>query len=401
MTDNINARELFLKVMGFESAGRTLNWEFAYWGGTLLRWYKEGLPKISGLPKDIKYGEGIRGPGSAVGSPNWGGEMSTWDHDVANYFRFDEGFRLLPYNSWVFPLFEKKIINEDDRFTELWDTDGIKKRVAKDDSCMPFWLEYPVKNYNDWERIKEERFNLNSIDERWIASKDDFVKETKNRTFPLLIFDPPVGFFGSLRELIGDERLFMLYYDEPGLLKDMLEHLCNFWLAIAEELTSHIDFDMASFWEDMSGKQGSLIAPKTFREFMTPYYKKLIDFLKLKGLKYFLIDTDGKVDELTPLFLEVGINVMLPFEQQAGNNLIELRKKYPELRMMGGFDKNTLYKGKEFIDKELEKMPYLISKGGYIPFADHDIPPNSSWENFKYYRNKLQNIIFSTKILTR
>jgi len=121
----------------------------------------------------------------------------------------------------------------------------------------------------------------------------------------------------------------------------------------------------------------------------------LINFLKSKGIKYFLVDTDGKVDGLIPLFLEAGINVMIPFEQQAGNNLIEFRKNYPELRMMGGFDKNTLYKGKEYINKELEKMPYLISKGGYIPYSDHDVPPNSSWENFKYYRNKLQDIIFN------
>ena len=77
----------------------------------------------------------------------------------------------------------------------------------------------------------------------------------------------------------------------------------------------------------------------------------------------------------------------------------EFRKKYPDLRIFGGFDKNALYKGKEFIDKELEKMPYLIKKGGFIPFADHDIPPNSPWENFKYYRNRLNDIVNSTKVL--
>jgi uroporphyrinogen-III decarboxylase len=195
------------------------------------------------------------------------------------------------------------------------------------------------------------------------------------------------------------KNLFIYFYDEPNLIKDILSHLCELWISIAEELTSKIEFDIAVFWEDMSGKQGSLISPVTFREFMSPLYKKLIVFLKSKKIKYFNVDSDGYVGQLIPLFLEAGINSMYPFEQQAGNDLIEIRKKFPDLRMLGGFDKNSLYKGKEYIDKELEKMAFLIRQGGYIPYADHLIPPNCSWENFKYYREKLRKIIDSTKVL--
>ena len=53
---------------------------------------------------------------------------------------------------------------------------------------------------------------------------------------------------------------------------------------------------------------------------------------------------------------------------------------------------------KDAIDKELEKTKYLISSGGYIPYGDHCIPPNVSWDNFKYYREKLNKIIDNTEI---
>ncbi|GAG38028.1 unnamed protein product, partial [marine sediment metagenome] len=33
------------------------------------------------------------------------------------------------------------------------------------------------------------------------------------------------------------------------------------------------------------------------------------------------------------------------------------------------------------------------------PYGDHIIAPDSSWENYKYYRNKLEIIINSTKVL--
>ena len=105
---------------------------------------------------------------------------------------------------------------------------------------------------------------------------------------------------------------------------------------MSEELTSLIEFDLASFWEDMSGKQGSLISPEMFRTFMTPRYKKIIKFLKTKDINLFLVDTDGKVDELIPLFMETGINIMYPFEQQAGNDLLVLRKSFPDLGIIGG-----------------------------------------------------------------
>lgn len=85
----------------------------------------------------------------------------------------------------------------------------------------------------------------------------------------------------------------MLYYDDDELVYDILNYLCEMWILMAEELISKMEFDLACFWEDMAGKQGSLISPQTFREFTTPSYKKIINFLKSKGIKLFLVDTDG------------------------------------------------------------------------------------------------------------
>lgn len=385
--------------MNFESCERTLKWELGYWGGTVKRWYTEGLPEKQGLMREISNGESIVGPGVANASPSTTGDFPLFDFDVSDYFCFDEPFLHFPYNYWIYPRFEKTVIKEDEKFIELIDTDGIKKRKIKDDTSMPFWLDFPIKNRKDWEKVKEERFNFNSISKRYSIEKDELIKRVKGCTMPLGVLDAPVGFFGTLRYLMGELKLFYLYHDDPLLIKDICEHLCNLWIAMSEELTSSIDFDLACFWEDMSGKQGSLIGPKTFKEFMLPYYKRLISFLKSRGIGLFLVDTDGDVSELIPLFIQAGINVMYPFEQQAGNDLIEIRKKYPKFRMLGGFDKNSIYKGREKIERELEKMSYIISEGGYIPFCDHLVPPNCSWENFKYYRNNLNRIIDSVKVL--
>jgi len=389
----MNTKELFLEILDFNSKIRTLDWEFGYWGGTLKRWYDEGLSKISGLSKEVTYGEGVCGPGLHWPILSFADDIAL-DRDVHDYFKFDDNLTTFPLNHWIYPKFEKKIIKENESKTELWDSDGIRKIIFKDGSSMPFWLEFPVKNERDWEVLKEERLNLSTLKNRYVKNIDDFFKSAKSRSFPLCLLGDPVGFFGSLRFLVGEQNLFLFYYDKPELIKSIANYLCDFWIQICEEILTRTDIDCVFFWEDMSGKNGSLISPKIFREFMTPYYKRIIDFLKNKGLKDFVVDTDGNVSELIPLFLEVGMTGMYPFEVQAGNDILEIRKKYPRLQMFGGIDKNKLAEDRKTIDDELIKVKEMIKLGGYFPYADHLVPPNVSWENFKYYRNKLKEIIF-------
>jgi hypothetical protein len=34
-----------------------------------------------------------------------------------------------------------------------------------------------------------------------------------------------------------------------------------------------------------------------------------------------------------------------------------------------------------------------LKKGGYIPYCDHLVPPDVPWENFRYYRMKVQEYV--------
>ena len=81
---------------------------------------------------------------------------------------------------------------------------------------------------------------------------------------------------------------------------------------------------------------------------------------------------------------------------QIGTELIgALRKKYgKDLALMGGIDKRILAKDKKSIEVELtSKLPYLLSSGGYIPFIDHNLPPNISFANFEYYMELKKELI--------
>jgi uroporphyrinogen decarboxylase len=126
---------------------------------------------------------------------------------------------------------------------------------------------------------------------------------------------------------------------------------------------------------------------------MLPYYKRLIDFLKSRGVKIILLDTDGDCNSLIPLYVEVGVTGMYPFETLCGMDIVKVRKEYPNLQMMGGIPKSEIAKGRDAIDRVLEPVEKVLETGGFIPFGDHFIPPDVRWEDFLYYRRKLNELI--------
>jgi uroporphyrinogen decarboxylase len=143
----------------------------------------------------------------------------------------------------------------------------------------------------------------------------------------------------------------------------------------------------------MAFKGGPLLSLNSFKELLQPRYRKLTDFLKKYKVKNIFVDSDGDITSLIPLLMESGVNGLLPCEITGKMDLVKIRKDYPGLKIAGGINKMKLFGETGEIDRELEKIPFLLKEGGYIPFVDHSVPPLVSWDNFVYYREKLNNII--------
>ena len=394
----MDARARFLSVMNFEHCDRTMLWEFGYWEDTIRRWYEEGLPKQhkENLSKQVDFSPTSMGFDNSICGEglSWGGMVSaSLDADVHNYFGFDKGIMSIPVNSRLFPPFERKLLKDEGDNAVIIDDMGITKRVRKDGNSMPQYLAWPVENRNDWERLKEERFQVHiekRLPENWL----ELVKEYRKEGY-ILCCGYSISFFELLRSLLGEVNLFTKYYEDPRLIKDILNYLCDFWTDLWSQIFTQVRADFAVIGEDIAYKNASLISPATFREFMLPCYKKITSFLKDSGINTIIVDTDGNFWELIPLFLEGGITGFYPFEAQAGMDIMKVRENYPKLQILGGLDKTRIAAGNKEIDQELEsKLPFMLQHGGYVPHADHLIPPDVSWENFKYYRERLREMVY-------
>jgi len=414
----MNLRERFLEIMrNFNTNVRSIKWEFGYWGKTINNWYKQGLPKKNPAPipteissptaslytvawtceNKFRYKDGVEnfpdGIAITAGGLYWPTQGLPLDRDVKDYFNMDETQQLIDVNLLFYPMFEPKTLEEDENHLKYQDVDGVIRLFLKETATIPSGWEWPIKDEKSWEEIKKERINFDNIRQRLPKNWDRLVKEYKNRDYPLVLGGYPHGFFGTPAHLLGYDRLFYFYFDKPKLIHDILNTFTELWIVVYSEVLTDIEVDAVHIWEDISFGRGSMVSPNIIREFMLPYYKRFTSFLKSRGVDIILVDTDGYCMDIIPLFIEGGITGMYPFEVSCGMDIIKVRKKFPKLQMMGGIPKSDISLGKRRIDEILEPVKEILKTGGYIPFGDHLIPPEIRWNDFTYYRNRLNNII--------
>ncbi len=380
----MNTRERFLAVMNFEPVAPP-KWEFGYWAGALRRWYREGLVEQTGIPAHLADGQNVYGGGGAWMPGRY------VDLDVRHALGLDECMQRVAVNNYFCPAFEEQVLEEHDDWLLIRDDMGMIVKRTRHLNSLPHFVRGPVATRQDWEQIKAERLQptlAGRLPDHWT----ELLASYRRRTFPLAIGGGQ-GFFGTPRSLLGEVQVLTAYYDCPDLMRDVIDDLADFWIALYDQVLDRVDVDLALIWEDMAYKNGPLISPTLFRQFMLPAYKKLTGFFRERGVRVIHVDCDGNIWKLLPLWVEGGVTGLYPFEVMAGMNVVEVREAFPQLQILGGIDKIALARDREAIDAVLRDVPAMLRRGGYIPYVDHMVPPDVSWENFCYYRKRLNDLI--------
>ncbi len=391
----MNSLERFRAIAAFEPCDRTLFYEMGYWVDTVRRWYGEGLPQRHGIPEDFD--------GSDVVSQSFyrRGYRETRrvsqrvldSDDVDHAVGLDPSFDTIRLNLWMEPEYEPRILQEDAECLAGIDEHGIHFRVWKDHHGMPEFTRYPVETRADFEALKE-RFQPDQarrLPADWVAK----LQEWAQRDYPLRMGSWPCGFFGALRQLVGPERLFYLFHDDPALVHEMVSFFADFWVTLLDRVMPQVrplHVDRYDIWEDMAYKSGSFISPRMFREFLLPGYQELTGFLRDNGISTILVDCDGNVERLIPLWWEAGVNGVFPLEVTAGMDVVRLRAQFPRFLFFGGIDKRAVAAGGQALQDELEYKLGALALGGFVPFVDHFVPPDVSWANYQEYRSRLAEL---------
>ena len=361
----MTARERFLSVMDYRPVDRVPNHEAGVWPQTKERWVKEGLN-----PYDL-----------------------TWDWFTGTeYFQLDPR-EFINVNYGMIPGFPHEVLENDGRHETARHENGVVTKALIEGTVdggrasMDTYLSFPVETPEDFRTLKQRYISGQNI--RYPAMwKEIFLPRWKNREHPLILGNNTAtgGFYWRSREWMGTENLSYAWYDQPGLMHEMMEFIADFTIEVSRPILAETDVDYVMISEDMSMKNGPLLSPGTYKTFIFPHMRRLSDFFKSRGVKYVFVDTDGNCEALIPLLMDAGVDGIWPLERVAGMDPIALRKKFGrDLRLSGGVDKMEIAKDPAAIEKHLAEMVPLIEEGGFIPTIDHTAPPDISLENFRYY----------------
>lgn len=339
--------------------------EFGYY--CLDRWREQGMPENADLNALFGFDE----PGNhALGGLGW----------------CEAGF---------VPSFEEKVLEERGRHELVQDASGrhvlfFKRRRS---GFMPEYVDHPVKDEASWEDKCEWRMDPNTP-ERVSADKHDGAAAADAARRGLMITQRVVGGYMYLRSLMGPEAVLYMFYDQPELV-----HRCmRAWLKLADAVIArhqtYVTIDELFIGEDICYNHGPLISPDMIREFLFPYYSTLLDNIRSRQLDperrlHFHVDTDGYAPAVIPLYKEIGMDVMSPFEAASGCDVVALGRQYPDLVMLGGVDKRILAQGSAAIDEMINRIfPAMKARGGYVPTCDHGVPEEVSYKDYLHYRTR-------------
>jgi uroporphyrinogen decarboxylase len=369
-------RERFIEVMEYGSPDRVPNWEVGVWGQTIDRWEREGL-NISDLHWDWFTGE------------------ACFDMDAREYIPVDYG---------MLPAIECEVLEEDERYIIARNEKGIVTKALKEGSSrgtrasMDEYIGFPVETPEDFSELKK-RFDPSAKSRYPTYWKTFNLPCWRNRDHVLVLGrnTSTLGFYWRAREWMGTVNLSYAWYDMPVLMHEMMEFIADFTIEVSRPVLEETDVDYVFINEDMAMKSGPLLGPETYKTFIFPHMRRLVDFLKNNGVRYVIVDSDGNTEPLIPLLMDAGVDGIWPLERASDMDPLVLRKKYgTDLRLWGAVDKRELIKDRKAIDDHLKSFVPLIEEGGFIPTVDHTVPPDVSLENFKYYIEKKKQLLNGT-----
>jgi uroporphyrinogen decarboxylase len=351
MTD----RERFVRQMHYQPVDRCFNMEFGYWNENFTLW------------------------------PLFADNGITNNAEADIFFNFDR-IETIGGTIWLNPTFENNVVEERETTRIIMNADGLLAEIPKDaHDTIPHYLKSSIQTPDDWQRAKEERFRRD--DPARIVDIEALKRQHptgSGRDYPLGVWCGSM--IGKVRDMLTFEGLAYACSDYPEMVEDMVETSCLMVEDFLDQVLPHFDFDFASGWEDICFKNGPIVSPRFFKNVVMPRYKRIHERLRAAKIDIWYIDCDGDVRPILPYMMEGGVNCLFPFEVNGCAHPGELFKQYgKELRIMGGFDKIEMGKGRATIKAYMDTLVPLVERGGYIPFCDHRCPPNVDPDDYLYY----------------
>jgi uroporphyrinogen decarboxylase len=193
--------------------------------------------------------------------------------------------------------------------------------------------------------------------------------------------------FEVQRRLIGDEEAMMAMVEEPEWIQDISRTYTDVTLAQFERyLEAGVEPDAIWLYGDMAYNHGTLCSPAMYRELIWPDHVRMVEWAHARGIR-FIYHTDGDVNAVVPDYLDGQFDALQPLEAKAGMDTRQLIPAHgDQLLFFGNIDIRAMVDPDPAAIEAEIRDKFAVGKDarGYIYHSDHSVPPQVSWERYRY-----------------
>jgi uroporphyrinogen decarboxylase len=153
--------------------------------------------------------------------------------------------------------------------------------------------------------------------------------------------------------------------------------------------------DMIHVSDDWGAQTGPMFSPRIWREMMYPYHKPVCDAVRRRGT-YLSLHSDGNVTPLVDGIIELGYQVLHPFQESAGMDLADFKRRYRGvLTMMGGLDVQTTigFGKRDFLKAEIERVLGMFADGGLLYCTSHFVQDHCTVDELAFAYDHVRRVV--------
>jgi uroporphyrinogen decarboxylase len=191
--------------------------------------------------------------------------------------------------------------------------------------------------------------------------------------------------------LRGMEDLMVDMLSEPAAVDELLDAILEYDLGMLEDVLKY-DIDGVLFGDDWGQQSGLIFGGRLWRRFIKPRVAQLYSRVKNSGKAVF-IHCCGKVQELFPDLIDLGLDVFNPFQPEVMDPY-QIKKQFgSQLSFYGGVSIQRLlpYGTPQQISAEVSRLIDEVGQGGgFIIAPSHDMPGDIPLENLLAFIEAVQ-----------
>jgi len=216
------------------------------------------------------------------------------------------------------------------------------------------------------------------------ASISEAVAHHKDRRGRFVYVQTP-GIFEANNGVFGIENHLMYLALYPEDLHRVYRRQAEWNRAFACNCLD-IGVDMVHNSDDWGSQNALLFSPQTWWELIYPYHKITCDAVKARGA-FVSLHCDGNFSSVIEGVLQLGYDVVHPWQESAGMNLSLYKDQYRDkITVMGGLDvQTTIGFGKtDFLRDEILRVLSMFRDGGLLYCTTHFIQDHCTIEELVF-----------------